>query len=355
MGGMKGPLPNRDAARVVYEEARLAHNSADNKVALHNEAHGYEWRIQRKIEDLKKGYPKAPFVENTSDWVTLSAKRMLQYAAENGYDRITWTTGEQQIKRYESALRSHVDEIHWEKTVDDKGKPVVHLKGYKGGFPDPVKAVQNADGWQPMVGGDFFEPRRTYATQEEAINVAQKHYEATYRKEIFNTKKAESDLSRMLEKPMAKQILEDPSQTGVIKGDNITVDKTWPRRHYDEMVVDVMNKLGKKYGVKVGKSKVPTKSNTPIDLAVVNNGDRYAPMYQVQDAAGGNISPIYTDRGAAIRWMNAYKASNKLEDVHSLDLHPGMKDPHSILAKGFPMASDNKDEKKPSDYFRSKK
>ena len=34
---------------------------------------------------------------------------MIRYAAENGFDRIAWTRGEQQVERYSSALRKAVD------------------------------------------------------------------------------------------------------------------------------------------------------------------------------------------------------------------------------------------------------
>ena len=36
---------------------------------------------------------------------------MIRYAAENGYDSIAWTTGEQQVNRYEHALRAEALKI----------------------------------------------------------------------------------------------------------------------------------------------------------------------------------------------------------------------------------------------------
>lgn len=44
------------------------------------------------------GVPDAPFKKT---WHELAMKRMLRYAAENGFDRIAWTTGEQQNERYD--------------------------------------------------------------------------------------------------------------------------------------------------------------------------------------------------------------------------------------------------------------
>ena len=41
--------------------------------------------------------PNAPFKTN---WPELAMKRMIRWAAENGFDRVAWTTGQTQIKRY---------------------------------------------------------------------------------------------------------------------------------------------------------------------------------------------------------------------------------------------------------------
>ena len=50
--------------------------------------------------------PNAPF---KTSWHELAMKRMLRYAAENGYDRLSWDTGETQAERYD--LSKQVDKI----------------------------------------------------------------------------------------------------------------------------------------------------------------------------------------------------------------------------------------------------
>jgi hypothetical protein len=58
------------------------------------------------------GLPKAPFVGSTEDWTALIVKDALREAAEGGYDKIIWTPGAEQAKRYN--LSHNVDEIaHW--------------------------------------------------------------------------------------------------------------------------------------------------------------------------------------------------------------------------------------------------
>ena len=50
------------------------------------------------IHDFQEGtVPPAPFEKN---WQELGMKRMIRYAAEHGFDKIAWTSGEQQARRY---------------------------------------------------------------------------------------------------------------------------------------------------------------------------------------------------------------------------------------------------------------
>jgi hypothetical protein len=69
-------------------------------------------RARKAGEALTKGaIPSAPFVTKTEAWVRLALSRMIRYAAENGFDAIAFTTGEQQAKRYD--LSQHVDHIDY--------------------------------------------------------------------------------------------------------------------------------------------------------------------------------------------------------------------------------------------------
>ena len=57
----------------------------------------------------------APF---SKTWQELIMKRMLRYAVERGYDKLAWTTGEQQAKRYR--LSNHIKELQVYKKVNGK-------------------------------------------------------------------------------------------------------------------------------------------------------------------------------------------------------------------------------------------
>ena len=72
-----------------------------------------EMKARENALDSERGVqhsvPAAPFVGKTEAWVALALKRMIRHAAENGFDRIAWTTGEQQAERYD--LSKQIDRV----------------------------------------------------------------------------------------------------------------------------------------------------------------------------------------------------------------------------------------------------
>jgi hypothetical protein len=66
----------------------------------------------RANAEFKRGQvPTAPFVKDTKSWVALTVKRMMSYAAENGFDKIAFINGEQSADRYN--LSKQVDELSY--------------------------------------------------------------------------------------------------------------------------------------------------------------------------------------------------------------------------------------------------
>jgi hypothetical protein len=57
----------------------------------------------------KINIPSAPYVTSTEGWTDIALKRVLKEAAEGGYDKIVWTPGDEQAKRYD--LSKQVKEI----------------------------------------------------------------------------------------------------------------------------------------------------------------------------------------------------------------------------------------------------
>jgi len=62
-----------------------------------NDATDLEQELESKFYRLQGAPPDAPFKSN---WHELVMRRVLQMATEGGYDKVAWTTGEQQAARY---------------------------------------------------------------------------------------------------------------------------------------------------------------------------------------------------------------------------------------------------------------
>ena len=90
---------------------------------------GKEFReLDNKIISIKTH--KGPFVTKTNDWAKLGLKVALKQAVKQGADKIAWSTGEQQVGRYENNLRKQVDKIETKR--DDK-LDAVEVIAYKNG------------------------------------------------------------------------------------------------------------------------------------------------------------------------------------------------------------------------------
>ena len=60
-------------------------------------------------KSVDKGLPTAPYVTSTQGWTDLALKRALNEAAEGGYDRIVFTPGAEQAKRYD--LSKQIEDV----------------------------------------------------------------------------------------------------------------------------------------------------------------------------------------------------------------------------------------------------
>ena len=128
------------------------------------------------------GVPDAPFKDT---WYQLSLKRILKYAADNGYERVGLTTGKQQIDRFSNELRQNVDQIDFS-------------SGYPSKDTTTITATKNG---QPTFEGNVVDG-----------------------KFIDGAAKGKT-IDEVLGKSIAQKIQShDPSQgMGTIKGDDLTI------------------------------------------------------------------------------------------------------------------------------------
>ena len=177
---------------------------------LYKERRDLDWEITK----LKsRGVPAAPFEKN---WQELAMKRMLRYAAENGFDIIAWTTGDQQAQRY------------------DLSRDVLKISAYK----------PNAEGEKivTIYYRDEYNDYKTLVVDREG-KVVQGDYNG-------------SALAEVVGKEMALQIM-NTEDVAEFSGEGLKIGGEGMRGFYDKMLPAFMNKYGKKWGVKVEDLELP--------------------------------------------------------------------------------------------------
>ena len=143
--------------------------------------------------------PDAPFKKT---WPELLMKRMVRYAAEHGYDGVSWTPGEEQAARYD--LSKQISEVHYSgtnlKAYDHSGNTVINRTG--------ITAQELPD----MIG------------KEAAQKLMAQEPKGTLRSLV---------------------------------GQDLKVGGEGMKGFYDKIVPEAANKLGKQFGAKVGETKIP--------------------------------------------------------------------------------------------------
>ena len=212
--------------------------------------------LQTQQNKLGQGVPDAPFKDT---WYQLSLKRILKYAADNGYERVGLTTGKQQIDRFSNELRQNVDEINFN-PIGTQNEIIVNAK--KNGqntFSGTVK------------DGKFIDGQAQGKTVEEVLG-----------------------------KSMAKQIAE--KKDGVIKGDNLTVGGEGMKAYYDEIYPKFLEKYGKKWDAGVGETKLTgTGSKDELAQKVYGRGETYKNLPSEQKR---KIDEMFLQKGEPIRYID---------------------------------------------------
>lgn len=165
--------------------------------------------------------PDAPFEKN---WQELALKRMLRYAAENGYNRVAWLNGIQQAERY--SLGGKVDSIYIDHSRHHEGRYSVTVY-------DSNASVINAGS-------------PDNATEESL-------------RELFGKGIADQLLKGVADLDKKKEAGEVPkSKAFVLKGQSLEVGGEGMRAFYDRILPNFMNKYCKKWNVQVEPLDVPS-------------------------------------------------------------------------------------------------
>lgn len=169
-----------------------------------------------------EGIPDAPF---RKDWSIQLFKRALRDAVDSGKSWIGWTTGIEQVKRYEEAMRQAVDEITWNTP-----------KGYQKAFA----AIKDGN---TVLAGKINEDGSVYDSDTADANGKQ--------------------LSEVLGKEVASKILAENS--GTATGDDLTVGGEGMKGFYDQILPKEIGKYVGKMGGKVEKSEIAKSTQETIE------------------------------------------------------------------------------------------
>ena len=207
--------------------------------------------------------PDAPF---KTSWHELVMKRMLRHAAENGYEKLAWISGDETAKRYD--LSKQV------------GKLVVSKSDETG------KIALDADG--ELVGSSI-DPQKleSYVGKEVAKRAL----------DLLENESPDMGGNKSVE----------------LTGDDLKVGGQWASNLYDRMIPQFMKKYGKKWGAKV--------EDAAIDLGGYKvNKDNNALPYRLEETD----SPAIISRHATAE--DAWRAAQELSSssFKAIDITPAM-------------------------------
>ena len=105
-------------------------------------------QLQNEAQAIETKKPDAPFKKN---WHELAVRDILDLAAKEGYDKVAFSPGIEQVKRYSDSMRNVIDEIQFAPTAEGQ----VVVTGIKGGneiFNGTVLGDTFVTGPQKAVG-----------------------------------------------------------------------------------------------------------------------------------------------------------------------------------------------------------
>jgi predicted nucleotidyltransferase/GGDEF domain-containing protein len=236
--------------------------------------------LKEKNDNLKRSeFEKTPDAPFKKSWHELAFKRVLRHAAENGYDAVTWDTGDTNAERYD--LSKHIDELYFK--VNDDG--TVDLEGVKG-EEAVITHHTTAEKLPDVVGKEIAE--KILSGEGEDI-----------RGESFYVENGIATPNKRL------------------SGVDLKVGGSGMRGFYDKILPSFANKYAKKWGGKVQTG--PYLETHDADVKPI-------------ERVGGGMWRVVGDDGRGIRfddYENAQrfaKGEERMAVVHALKITPAMRE-----------------------------
>lgn len=161
--------------------------------------------------------PDAPFKKT---WHELALRRVVRWAAEHGFDQVTWDPGRVQSERY--GLGNHVSSLYWQENPNDPGS---------------------------------FELFGTTNPEDEEVETRL----GTYREEELPAVVGKELAARIVASPsMSSRFGDEKMRSGEASGVDLEIGGEGQKGFYDKIVPEYLNKLGKRYGARVGETRIHT-------------------------------------------------------------------------------------------------
>jgi len=175
--------------------------------------------LAQELEPYLEGIPDMPY--KGAGWHELAFRRMLRYAADNNFERMTWVTGKQTQGRYR--LVKEIDNIEWQSSAAGKQVIIDTTEGEGAAFRvDPDGKITGSDTLGALT------PR---------------HYVG-------------KRLDEILGEGFAAKIMADAD--GTMPGAGMEIGGEWAVNLYDAAIPQYAKDYGKKWGAEVGMLNLPT-------------------------------------------------------------------------------------------------
>ena len=215
--------------RILFELLRKysVREVADGLMSEEDNAY-YKDALEKKREAQRiynlaiSGVPDAPFRDS---WDALAMKRMLRLAAEEGYDKIAWTSGQMQSDRY--SLTKRLENFYYKPNADGTYKVSATLNQRRHGYTDYSEL--NYDTLTIDRISEIF-----------GKEIASKVSDGKGRKGYSHNNEGEWT---------------------TFSGRDLKIINDGMRYFYDQKLVNWMNKYGKKWGVQVIDMTLPNLEN----------------------------------------------------------------------------------------------
>ena len=203
---------NARTAQTISEHA----TEAEAERAAESLGPDFDWELGNTTVGKDSTVPDAPF-KATDDWAMLAFKRMARYAADNGFDRIAWTTGEMAADLF--GLSKQVDSIAV-RPVNPRSVTI---------------SIPNQNALQLKVETD--------GKISAAVGPG------------FSSHIGKG-LDQIIGKEMAEKVMSATDST-TFTGDGLKVGGAGMRGFYDKILPAAVSKWAKKFGAKVGTALLP--------------------------------------------------------------------------------------------------